>query len=95
MMITEKEVRQVAELARLAFSEAELRHLAGEFNQILQSFAKLNEVDTTGVPPTAHVLKVKNRFRADQVEPSLPGAEALKNAPAVKDGSFVVPPVLE
>ncbi|NLY91122.1 MAG: Asp-tRNA(Asn)/Glu-tRNA(Gln) amidotransferase subunit GatC [Firmicutes bacterium] len=95
MIVSEEKVRQVAELARLAFSEAELRNLAGEFNRILQAFAKLNEVDTTGVPPTAHVLKVKNRFRADQVKPSLPRADVLKNASAVKDGSFVAPPVME
>ena len=95
MRVSEEEVRRVAELARLAFSEAELRQLAGEFNRILEAFAKLNEVDTTGVPPTAHVLKVKNRFRADQVKPSLPRAEALGNANAVKDGSFVAPLIME
>lgn len=93
--VSVEEVRHVAELARLAFSEAELGALAGEFTRILQAFAKLNEVDTTGVPPTAHILEVKNRFRADRVQPSLPRAEALQNAAAVKDGSFVVPPVME
>ena len=95
MMVTEKEVRSVAVLSRLAFSEAELQGLAGEFNRLLQYFAKLNEVDTTGVPPTAHVLKVKNRFRADEVKLSLPREEALKNALAVKDGSFLVPQIIE
>ena len=95
MIVSEEKVRQVAELARLAFSEAELRNLAGEFNRILQAFAKLNEVDTTGVPPTAHVQKVKNRFRADEVKPSLPRTEVLRNAGAAKDGSFVAPLIME
>lgn len=93
--VSEQDVKYVAGLARLDFSADELRTLVGEFNRILQHFAKLNEVDTTGVPPTAHVLKVKNRFREDTVEPSLPREEALKNASAVKDGSFQVPQIME
>ncbi|HHT49721.1 MAG TPA: Asp-tRNA(Asn)/Glu-tRNA(Gln) amidotransferase subunit GatC [Firmicutes bacterium] len=95
MSVSEQELRQVAELVRLAFSEDELRVLVGEFNRILQFVAKLNAVDTTGVPPTVQGVKVKNRFRPDQVRPSLPRTEALKNAVAVKDGSFVVPQIME
>ena len=95
MIVTEEEVRRMAAQARLAFSETELRLLAGEFNRIMPFLVKLNAVDTTGVPPTVHVLKVKNRFRADRVRPSLPRAEALKNAPAVKDGSFMAPQIME
>ncbi|HEY8344350.1 MAG TPA: Asp-tRNA(Asn)/Glu-tRNA(Gln) amidotransferase subunit GatC [Bacillota bacterium] len=93
--ISEEDVKHVAGLARLNFSAEELRTLTDEFNRILQYLAKLNQVDTMGAPPTAHVLKVKNRFREDTVEPSLPRAEALKNASAVKDGSFQAPQIME
>jgi aspartyl-tRNA(Asn)/glutamyl-tRNA(Gln) amidotransferase subunit C len=95
MTVSEGDLRKVASLARLAFSKDELRILVSDFNRMLSCFVKLDEVDTTGVSPTAHILGVKNRFREDLVEPSLPRAEALKNASAVKNGSFMVPQIMD
>lgn len=95
MTVSEGDVRNLASLARLEFSKDELQVLVNDFNRILPYFAKLNEVDTTGVSPTAHILRVKNRFREDLVEPSLPREEALKNASAVKSGNFMVPQIMD
>lgn len=95
MKVSEKEVRYVAELARISLSPGELRVLAKDLNKILTYFEKLKEVDTTGVLPTAHALAVKNRFRRDIVGPSLPREKVLKNAQAVKEGSFMVPQIIE
>jgi len=95
MMVSEKDVRYVAVLARISISPGEQRELVAELNKILAYFKKLEEVDTTGVLPTAHVLAVKNRFRPDLVKPSLPREKALKNAQSVKEGSFMVPQIIE
>ena len=51
----------------------------------------MSELDTAGVPPTAHVLDVVNVTRTDKPSESLPRAEALRNAPAVSDDCFRVP----
>lgn len=95
MRIDEQDVRYVAGLARLEFSEAELQEWAADLSRILLHWAKLNEVDTTGVLPTAHVQKASNRFREDTVKPSLHRVDALQNASAVKDGCFKVPQIIE
>jgi aspartyl-tRNA(Asn)/glutamyl-tRNA(Gln) amidotransferase subunit C len=55
----------------------------------------LNELDTTDVPPTSHVLPLKNVFREDMVAPSLSQQETLANAPDQWMGYFKVPKVIE
>ena len=54
-----------------------------------------NELDTTNVEPTSHVLKMRNVMREDIPEPGMPREEILKNAPDHKDGLFKVPSILE
>ena len=66
MAVTIEEVHGVAELARLRFSPAEEERLAGELNRILRYMDTLNELDTTGVEPTSHVLPLANAFRHDE-----------------------------
>jgi len=95
VMIDEKEVRQVAELARLALSPEETRRFASQLSHILDYIRQLNEVDTSSVEPMSHPLDLKNVFRQDEVKPSLEAREALANAPEKRDGFFLVPPVLD
>ncbi len=56
---------------------------------------QLNRLDTTGVPPTWHVLPLQNVLRPDTVQPSLPREAALKNAPQAEAGLFRVPKITE
>jgi len=63
--------------------------------QMLAYVAKLNELDTTTIEPTAHVLPLRNVMRSDASEPSLSNAAALQSAPDVADGFFRVPAVIE
>ncbi|EAO55655.1 Aspartyl/glutamyl-tRNA(Asn/Gln) amidotransferase subunit C [Bacillus thuringiensis serovar israelensis ATCC 35646] len=56
---------------------------------------QLNELDTTDVKPTTHVLTMKNVMREDVPEKGLPVEEVLKNAPDHKDNQIRVPAVLE
>ena len=55
----------------------------------------LQQLDTTGIPPTTSALPLSNVMRADAVRPSLSNEEALFNAPEAEDGSFKVRAVLD
>lgn len=88
-------VRHVALLARLELSDEEIERFAHELGDILEYVAKLDELDTTDVPPTSHSLPLANVMRDDVVRPSLPKEEALANAPDSEDGCFKVPQVIQ
>ena len=95
MKISRDEVKHVANLARLRFDEGELEKFTDQLNVILTYIDKLNELDTSEVEPTYHVLDLVNVFREDQVQPSLPREAALANAPEHADGFFQVPRIIE
>ncbi len=85
----------VAELARLAVAEHELQGLAGQLGRILDYMDKLGELDTAGVPPTAHVLPLRNVWREDAVRPGLERDDALAGAPDREGPYFRVPRVVD
>jgi aspartyl-tRNA(Asn)/glutamyl-tRNA(Gln) amidotransferase subunit C len=96
--ITEQEVRYVADLANLSLSDAEVRQFQQALDEILTHIARLNEIDTTGVPPMAQVLydaEETATVRADCERPSLGSTAALANAPRAGAGYFKVPKVIE
>ncbi len=94
MALTREEVLHVAQLARLALEPAEVELFTRQLNDILAYVEKLQELDTTGVTPMAHVLPVFNAFREDAVKTGLPREEALDNAPEREEGNFVVPRII-
>jgi len=89
------DVAYVAKLARLALSDEEVRRLGKQLDTILEYISKLNEVSTQTAEPMSHVLPLENIYRADEVKPSLPTEEALKNAPSKEGAFFKVPKVIE
>nr|WP_090884079.1 Asp-tRNA(Asn)/Glu-tRNA(Gln) amidotransferase subunit GatC [Evansella caseinilytica] len=93
--ITKNQVKHVANLARLEFSEKEMEVFAKQLDDIIGYAEQLNELDTTNVKPTSHVLDISNVLRADEVRQSLSNEAALKNAPDQADGQVKVPSVLE
>lgn len=95
MSITVKEVEHVANLARLELTAEEKEQFAGQLNAILKYAEKLNELDTSGIQPTSHVLPLSNVMREDEVKASWPIEKVLANAPEHEDGQFKVPAVLE
>ncbi|ADL07427.1 Asp-tRNA(Asn)/Glu-tRNA(Gln) amidotransferase subunit GatC [Thermosediminibacter oceani] len=95
MKITIETVEHVANLARLYLSEDEKAEMAQKLNSILDYMDKLNELDTSNVPPTAHIIPIKNVFREDAVRESLPREEVLRNAPDKERGFFKVPRIIE
>jgi aspartyl-tRNA(Asn)/glutamyl-tRNA(Gln) amidotransferase subunit C len=93
--IEEPVVRHMAHLARLRLTDDEVARLAGELSRILEYVNKLNELNTTHVPPTAHALPTANVFREDEVRPPESPDRALQDAPESQDGLFRVPKVLD
>lgn len=93
--ISNEQVKHVAHLARLAVSEEEVEKFTKQLDAIITYFEELNELDTTGVKPTSHVLNMKNVLREDVPKEGLPVEEVLKNAPDQKDGQFRVPATFE
>lgn len=94
MAISRDEVQHVAQLARLSFSDGEEKRMAEEMSQILDHFEKLDELDTSGVPPMSHVLDVTNVFRADDIKARIDQEQALEPAPETDGGYFQVPKVV-
>ena len=92
--LTRADVEHVAFLARLRLTDAELDRLEGQLNHILDQYAKLSELDTSAIPPTAQTIELENILREDVVTPSLRVEDALANAPAASGGYVVSPPIL-
>ncbi len=95
MKITRKEVEHVARLARLELTAEEKERMQTQLDSILSYIDKLNELDTSAVEPTSHVLPMTNVFREDEVVPSLSQEEVLLNAPDRHELFFRVPRILE
>lgn len=94
MKITRDEVIHVAGLARLDLHPDEIERITAQLDTILRYAAKLDELDTSGVPATTHTQKVCNAFREDEVKPSLDRKSALANCPDQNGESFVVPRII-
>jgi aspartyl-tRNA(Asn)/glutamyl-tRNA(Gln) amidotransferase subunit C len=92
--LTRADVEHVAFLARLRLTGAELDRLEGQLNHILDQYAKLSELDTSSIPPTAQTIELENILREDVAAPSLPVEDVLRNASATEGDFIVVPPIL-
>ena len=95
MAAVEIDVNYVAHLARLSLSPDEAKKLGAQLGQILGYMEKLNQLDVRHVEPTAHAVPMVNVTRPDEIQPSLPVAETLRNAPANGNGLFIVPKIVE
>src|SRR5678815_5683446 len=95
MSVTEKEVRHVAKLARLALGEAEIARMVPELNNILGWVEQLGEVDTDGGEPLTAVIDLKLRLRDDVVDAGDVRDKVLADAPDAQHGFFAVPKVIE
>jgi aspartyl-tRNA(Asn)/glutamyl-tRNA(Gln) amidotransferase subunit C len=92
--LSRADVEHVAYLARLGLTGEELARLEGQLNHILDQYAKLAELDTDAIPPTAQTIELENILREDLVTPSLPVEAVLANAPERDGDFFVVPAIL-
>ena len=93
--ISLEQVRHVAELARLQLTPAEEERLQAELSAILDYVAKLDELDTSAVEPTAQVGEAGTPFRDDVVTNRPAPEDMLANAPARQGTLFKVPKIIE
>lgn len=95
MELSHDEVRRIAELAKLDLTDAEVALYAGQLSKILDYFRRLQELDTSHIPPTASVLPLKNIMRPDVAQPPLTPQEVIANASAKLGDQFLVSAVLD
>jgi aspartyl-tRNA(Asn)/glutamyl-tRNA(Gln) amidotransferase subunit C len=89
------DVQYVARLARIALTPEEEAKFAAQLSHVLGYIEKLNQLDVSGIEPTAHAVPMVNVTRTDEVQPSLTNEEALRNAPSKANGLFLVPKIVE
>lgn len=94
MSIIREAVLHVANLSRIGLTEEEIEDTRKELGDVLDFMAKLNELDTEGVPPTTHVLDISNVFRKDVAGEGMDLEELLAEAPDREDNCFRVPSIL-
>ena len=95
MALEETHVRRAAHLARLAVSDEQAKEFVDDLSQILDMVDQLQRIDTQGVAPLAHPLDATQRLRADEVTETNQRDHFQRCAPAVEDGLYLVPRVVE
>ncbi|AEA82888.1 Glutamyl-tRNA(Gln) amidotransferase subunit C [Streptococcus pneumoniae] len=95
MALERTEVEKIAHLARLGLSEADLPRTTETLNNILGLIDRMQAVDTTGIEPLAHPLETTQRLRADVVTERNQRDAYQAIAPAVEEGLYLVPRVIE
>jgi aspartyl-tRNA(Asn)/glutamyl-tRNA(Gln) amidotransferase subunit C len=93
--LTRDQIRHVAELAKLKLTEAEIQLFQAQLSAILDYAARVDELDTDQIPPTATILPLQNVMRPDEPRASFPRQVMLANAPAVDEGFVKVKVVLD
>jgi len=95
MSLTPDEVAKIAHLARLAVTPDDAVTLGRDLSNILDLVEQMNSVDTADVVPMAHPLEMAQRLRDDRVTEQDRRDRYQANAPAVENGLFLVPKVIE
>lgn len=95
MALERPEVEKIAHLARLDLNEDDLPRTTETLNKILGLIDRMQAVDTNGVEPLAHPLETTQRLRRDEVTETSQRDAYQAIAPAVEDGLYLVPRVIE
>lgn len=95
MAITANEVKHVASLAKLEFTDEELQKFTGQMDEIINMVEQLGEVDTTDVPVTSTVTEEVNVMREDIAVKGTDRTLLMKNVPEEKDGLIKVPAIID
>lgn len=95
MTLSQKDIQQIAHLARIEVSDDEIAEYVDKLSQIIDLVDQLQQVDTTDVVPMAHPLDMSQRLRADEVSETNQRELFQRNAGAVTDGLYRVPKVID
>ena len=95
MTLTEQDVRDIAEYARIGLTDDELSTMTVDLNNIIETLRPITEYELEGVEPTFHPIgSLSNVMREDKIRGSFTKEVALENAPKQADGSFLIPSIL-
>ena len=95
MSFTPDDVKRIARLARIETSDAEAQATQAQLNNIFDLIATMQAVDTSGVSPMAHAQEVYQRLRPDVATETDRRAAFQAIAPAVENGLYLVPKVID
>ncbi|MDH5300778.1 MAG: Asp-tRNA(Asn)/Glu-tRNA(Gln) amidotransferase subunit GatC [Gammaproteobacteria bacterium] len=95
MSLEKADVEKIAHLARLSLDEKDIPAYAENLSNILNLVEQMNSIDTSGVAPMAHPLDAVQRLRSDEVTEIDQRDHFQKFAPAVENGLYLVPKVIE
>jgi aspartyl-tRNA(Asn)/glutamyl-tRNA(Gln) amidotransferase subunit C len=95
MEIDDKLIEKLETLSKLKLSDDEKHVLKGELGSIMDMFADISSIDTTGVEPLRHITDAVNVMREDIAHNELTTAQGLSNAPKSQYPYFAVPKVIE
>ena len=87
-MVSKEDIKYIAQLCKLKFSEEELESFKDDFYEILKYVDQLKKLDTEGIEPTYHVNSKVQPLREDIVKESISKEDVIKNAPEEKYGYF-------
>ena len=94
-MLSLDEIRRLADLARLELAPDEAAAMQQQLNDIFAMVDRMNAVDTSGVEPMSHPQQAMQRLRDDQASEKDQREAFQAIAPAVEDGLYLVPKVIE
>jgi len=89
------DVHRIAHLARIEITDVQAQETANQLNDILAMIERIGRVDTAGIAPMSHPLDGTQRLRPDTVTETPDRERNMANAPAQRDGLFLVPRVVE
>lgn len=95
MSLSDDQIRRLARLARIAIRPEESAAVAGRLNRVLALVDQMRAVDTAGIEPMSHALDLVQRLRPDEVTETDRREDYQSGAPAVKDGLYLVPKVID
>ena len=95
MKVSKHDIEHIAMLARIDLTEEEKELFGSQLSSILDYMEKLDELDTSTIEPTSHVLSLQNVMREDTVRESIPREDALMNAPSHTEKFYRVPKIIE
>ena len=95
MPLSEKDVRDIAEYARIGLNEAEVTTMCTDLNSIIETLQAIKQYDLEDVEPTFHPIgDLSNVMREDVIARPFPREVALSNGDSVQDGCFEIPAIL-
>ncbi len=95
MSLDKEEIEKIAWLARLALDEDDISNYSRDLTNILSMIEQMNAIDTKNIEPLAHPLEINARLRDDAINETNQREKFQKLAPAVENGHYIVPKVIE